>query len=100
MNFFFVKMKQKKRKYEPFGFDISHNILDSNTDLFDHLTSTNDLTCVFFLISAEEQLMNQNTILIMVVVGLAVVVFLVILYCFQQRQRRHNRGTGFYPYSL
>lgn len=42
----------------------------------------------------EEQLMNQNTILIMVVVGLAVVVFLVILYCFQQRQRRHNRGEG------
>lgn len=42
----------------------------------------------------EEQLMNQNTILIMIVVGLAVVVFLVILYCFQQRQRRANREYG------
>lgn len=38
--------------------------------------------------------MNQNTILIMIVVGLAVVVFLVILYCFQQRQRRADRRLG------
>ncbi|XP_052818738.1 uncharacterized protein LOC128244728 [Mya arenaria] len=39
----------------------------------------------------EEQLMNQNTILIMIIVGLAIVIFLVILYCFQQRQSRANR---------
>ncbi|OWF42038.1 uncharacterized protein LOC110461658 [Mizuhopecten yessoensis] len=39
----------------------------------------------------EEQLMNQNTILIMIVVGLAVVIFLIVLYCFQQRQREGNR---------
>ena len=48
----------------------------------------------YVLFTAEEQMMNQNTILIMVVVGLAVVVFLVILYCFQQRQRRNDRTYG------
>ncbi|XP_033755407.1 uncharacterized protein LOC117338245 [Pecten maximus] len=42
----------------------------------------------------EEQLMNQNTILIMIVVGLAVVIFLIVLYCFQQRQREGNRRPG------
>lgn len=42
----------------------------------------------------EEQLMNQNTILIMIIVGLAVVVFLAILYCFQKRQQRANRQLG------
>lgn len=50
--------------------------------------------CFIMLDLAEEKLMNQNTILIMIVVGLAVVVFLVILYCFQQRQRRANRELG------
>ena len=52
------------------------------------------LKTVYFWFSAEEQMMNQNTILIMVVVGLAVVVFLIILYCFQQRQRQHSRTLG------
>ena len=52
------------------------------------------LKTIYFWFSAEEQMMNQNTILIMVVVGLAVVVFLIILYCFQQRQRQHNRTLG------
>lgn len=44
----------------------------------------------------EEQLMNQNTILIMIVVGLAVVIFLIVLYCFQQRNRSptHSRGRS------
>ncbi|XP_069111922.1 uncharacterized protein [Argopecten irradians] len=42
----------------------------------------------------EEQLMNQNTILIMIVVGLAVVIFLIVLYCFQQRQRVGTRRNG------
>ncbi|XP_062608916.1 uncharacterized protein LOC134270676 isoform X2 [Saccostrea cucullata] len=44
----------------------------------------------------EEQLMNQNTILIMIVVGLAVVIFLIVLYCFQQRNRSpsHVRGRS------
>ncbi|XP_060608211.1 uncharacterized protein LOC132760275 isoform X2 [Ruditapes philippinarum] len=42
----------------------------------------------------EEQLMNQNTILIMIIVGLAVVVFLAILYCFQKRQQQANRQLG------
>ncbi|KAK3576387.1 hypothetical protein CHS0354_018934 [Potamilus streckersoni] len=39
----------------------------------------------------EEELMNQNTILIMIVVGLAVIIFLIILYCFQQRKRQAGR---------
>ncbi|KAL3860400.1 hypothetical protein ACJMK2_010525 [Sinanodonta woodiana] len=39
----------------------------------------------------EEELMNQNTILIMIVVGLAIIIFLIILYCFQQRKRRLGR---------
>ena len=38
--------------------------------------------------------MNQNTILIMIVVGMAVIVFLIILYCFQQRQREANRAAS------
>ncbi|XP_046565056.1 uncharacterized protein LOC124273791 [Haliotis rubra] len=40
----------------------------------------------------DEQIMNQNTILIMIVVGMAVVIFLIILYCFQQRQRGNGRS--------
>ncbi|CAG5121713.1 unnamed protein product [Candidula unifasciata] len=37
---------------------------------------------------AEEQTMNQNTIFIMIVVGMVVVIVLIILYCFQQRSQR------------
>lgn len=53
-------------------------------------------TLDFFSVSlAEEQLINQNTILIMIVVGIAVVVFVVILYCLQQRRRyRGNNHAG------
>lgn len=52
--------------------------------------------------TAEEQLMNQNTILIMIVVGLAVVIFLIVLYCFQQRNRSpsHSRGRSGMSFSL
>ena len=52
--------------------------------------------CFGSLLTAEEQLMNQNTILIMIVVGLAVVIFLIVLYCFQQRNRSptHTRGRS------
>ncbi|XP_005099615.1 uncharacterized protein LOC101860334 [Aplysia californica] len=39
----------------------------------------------------EDKVVNQNTILIMVVVGMAVVVFLLLLYCFQQRAQRFRQ---------
>ncbi|RUS69770.1 hypothetical protein EGW08_022466 [Elysia chlorotica] len=41
--------------------------------------------------------MNQNTILIMIVVGISVVIFLTVLYCFQQRsQRLRQSGQGIF----
>ncbi|XP_071092397.1 uncharacterized protein [Haliotis cracherodii] len=53
-----------------------------------------DGTCISKVeLCPDEQIMNQNTILIMIVVGMAVVIFLIILYCFQQRQRGNGR-TG------
>ncbi|KAK7114065.1 uncharacterized protein [Littorina saxatilis] len=38
----------------------------------------------------EEEMMNQDTVLIMIGVGMGVVLFLIMLYCLQQR---HNTGT-------
>uniref|UniRef100_A0A0B7AZN3 Uncharacterized protein n=1 Tax=Arion vulgaris TaxID=1028688 RepID=A0A0B7AZN3_9EUPU len=45
---------------------------------------------------SEEQTMNQNTIFIMIVVGMVVVIVLIILYCFQQRSQRRalNRNAN------
>ncbi|ESO89759.1 hypothetical protein LOTGIDRAFT_234148 [Lottia gigantea] len=42
----------------------------------------------------EEQILNQNTILIMIVIGMAVVIFLIILYCFQQKTRRSGTNRN------
>ncbi|GFN79206.1 hypothetical protein PoB_000571200 [Plakobranchus ocellatus] len=41
----------------------------------------------------EDQAMSQNTILIMIVVGIVVVIFLTVLYCFQQRSQRLRQNS-------
>ena len=38
--------------------------------------------------------MNQDTILIMVGVGMAVIFFLIILYCLQQRKAQNDQPQG------
>ncbi|KAK3765774.1 hypothetical protein RRG08_026245 [Elysia crispata] len=54
-----------------------------------------DGSCMEFC--PEDQIMNQNTILIMIVVGISVVIFLTVLYCFQQRsQRLRQSGQGIF----
>lgn len=72
--------------------------MDGNSNLpcsFNGERQCEDGSCIKAVdLCPEEQLMNQNTILIMIVVGLAVVIFLIVLYCFQQRQRDGQRRPG------
>ena len=52
-------------------------------------------SCVFSL-TAEEEMMNQDTILIMIGVGMGVVLFLIMLYCLQQRRNADPNQQGQY----
>ncbi|KAH3862895.1 uncharacterized protein LOC127866374 [Dreissena polymorpha] len=61
-----------------------------------YMQSNTSLQCVNGTTEqTERQLMNQNMILIMIILGLVMgpsfVIFFVSLFCFQQRQRRANR---------
>lgn len=48
-----------------------------------------DGSCILRTELCQEETMNQDTILIMVGVGVGVVLFLVLLYCLQQRRNAH-----------
>ena len=50
--------------------------------------------CCVCLRTAEEEMLNQDTILIMVGVGMGVVLFLVMLYCLQQRRSANTNQQG------
>jgi len=51
-----------------------------------------ETTCILKdSICPDEDLIQQKSVLIMVVIGMAVVIFLLILYCFQQRSQEHSQ---------
>ena len=45
---------------------------------------------IMFNFVAEEEMLNQDTILIMIGVGMGVVLFLILLYCLQQHRNANS----------
>nr|XP_022342150.1 uncharacterized protein LOC111135951 [Crassostrea virginica] len=89
-------LRGNRTRDSPIGLD-SNSGVDHNACEVENFRVCADGSCISQVdLCPEEQLMNQNTILIMIVVGLAVVIFLIVLYCFQQRNRSptHTRGRS------